>query len=220
MKTLTIEAYEYNELSDEAKAVALKNHQERCDRSSYVPWKDEIFESLKSVVEWADFKLMDWSIGPYSNSYIKVRHNNNEACEEFSGRRAFAYMENHFFGPLRLRWHGAKRWAMAKHNAAYRSCHAPSSTVRQCYCAGRVPPCPLTGVCFDEDFIDALMKDLREGATLKDAIEWLSNKAVELMEAECESQRSEEYFIEECSANAIVFDENGNIIDTTNHEEM
>lgn len=208
MKTFVIECYQYDELSDEAKKVALKKYQDEFNHNPFIPSMDEIMDSMKELIKSLDFKLRNYSIGAYTHSFLTAECE-NDSWKELSGRRAFAFVENHLFQHLRIPWKGKKRWEMAKYNAGYRSCHPPQSFVRQSYSAGRVPPCPLTGMCFDNDFIDHLMEKLREGYTVKEAIESLAEKASDLLENECESVRSEAYFIEQCNINDTTFNKDG-----------
>ncbi len=197
MKTLTIECFEYEELSDEAKAIALEEYQKQCDNDGDIPWMDEIMDSMKKLIEMMDFKLNKWSIGPYAYSYMNVE-GKNDSWEDLSGRRAFAFVENHLFQYLRIPWKGKKRWEVAKYKG---------------YSAGRVPSCPLTGVCYDDDFIDHLMNQLRDGSTIKEALESLATEASKLMELECENKRSKEYFIDHCVIDNTYFTEDGIEID-------
>lgn len=44
----------------------------QCRESSYVPWQDEIMDSLKAVISKCDAKLRAWQIGPWSPSYLTV----------------------------------------------------------------------------------------------------------------------------------------------------
>jgi hypothetical protein len=60
-----------------------------------------------------------------------------------------------------------------------------------------IHPCPFTGVCFDEDFIESLLKDIKQGESLGDAYQNLALVAGKLMESEIEQVNSEENFLEQ-----------------------
>ena len=76
------------------------------------------------------------------------------------------------------------------------------------YVNSRIPvdvDCPLTGVCFDTDFLEALETNLDRGDTLKVAIENLASTAQDLLAAEYENQQDVDYFIDYCEANDVEF---------------
>jgi hypothetical protein len=72
-----------------------------------------------------------------------------------------------------------------------------------------IKPCPFTGYCADDDFLDELRKDIKEGSTVKEAFEALADKARRMLENELDAQQSEEYFKEHADANDYEFTEDG-----------
>ena len=157
-----------------------------------IPWQHEIFDSLKSVCRACGVVVKDWSIGPHDGrSFIRCAFPRDE-LEAIQGRRAMAWLENNLTGPLR-------------------SPHGPATLRQRAYGhrVGRVPPCPFTGVCFDEDFLGHLRSVLREGRNLKDAFAGLAAVASELMERELDCATSEESFANECDFAQHLFTEHG-----------
>ena len=202
MKTNTVITYTATELKEQfpdAFASALERHRNSGDP---IPWQEEIFESLKACVERAGLKLRDWNLGLCNRSNgIKVEFP-QEGAEELSGKRAMAWLENNLLGELRISFTARDRWKLAKYN---------QGMSERYYIAGRVPPCPLTGYCADENYLEALTDAVRKGYTLKEAFLGLADTYVEILEVEYENWQSEEYFIEGCEANDVQFTEDGEL---------
>lgn len=191
MKTETINLYRYSELSDEAKERALDDWRAH---NYEINWQDELFDSLKTLIERSGFKLSDYSLG-LERSYIRLDMPDEIAVME--GPRAMAWIENNLLSNLRISPAQYKAKGYAKYGKAYR--------------VGCIKPCPFTGVCYDEDFLDSLLANIRQGYCLKDCYNWLANKYQELLDAEYEYQTSEEYIAETFEANDYHFTEDGTL---------
>lgn len=191
----TIRTYTATELREqfpEAFKVAFTNWSES---QTETPWSDEIVDSLKKLIEAAGLRLVDWNLGAYNRSnYIKVSFGGNDDVENLSGPRAIAWIENNLLADLRVPFTGAERWKLSRFGRAYR--------------AGSVKPCPFTGFFADDDYLEALLQEVRSGETLKDAFTGLADVAMRLMEAELEGM-DEDYFTEEAEANGYEFTETG-----------
>lgn len=189
-KRLLYTAHELKELFPEAFEKALKEY---ADSLSDIPWQDEAMDSLKAVFEKSGIKLTDWSIGSYNPSY--VRFDMGEAGE-LSGKRAFAWLENNLLSKLRMPWTGKRRTETRRYRSGYRP--------------GEVESCPLTGYCFDDDLIKALVDEVRSGSTLKEAYNNLADVTRKQFEAEWEYATSEEGFLGTSEANHYEYDRHGN----------
>ena len=177
MKTITV--YTPQELKEhfpDSFDRAYENFQSSVD---YIPWMDEIMESLKEVFKQSGINLIDWSIGVYDCSY--VRFDLEEDVGYLSGPRAMAWLENNLLGDLRIPWKGEKRTKVRKYGACYRP--------------GKISPCPLTGFCFDEDFLESLQENINDGMCLQDAYSNLADVARKAMELELAYMLSEDYFL-------------------------
>lgn len=155
------------------------------DGNNDIPWTDEIMDSLKALFKATNgVYLRDWSIDAYGYSYVRVEFNQDEAGD-LTGNRALAWLENNLLGDLRVnrsflsrvKQYSGKWYDFTKY--------------------GEIPSCPLTGVCFDEDYIESLLKSIKAGDTLKEAFENLADVASKLFQAEIEGQDSEENFLEQ-----------------------
>lgn len=206
MRTKIITIYKFNELSEEAKQKAITHYR---DHNDEIFWQDEILESLKTLFKFCDgVKLEDWSLG-LNNSYISVSFSNDET-EELTGKRAFAWVENNLFYKLRykagIKYQKERVWILdvVKH------CTNPKGVF--IYQIGYLKSCPFTGVCFDEDFIESLRNDIKNGCDLKTAFEGLATTYQKILNAEYDYQNSDEYISENLEANEYEYNEDGNKI--------
>lgn len=199
MRQETRTIYTAQELKENLPEAFEKAHRNFCSEQTTIPWDSELIDSLKGVFESAGIKLKDWAIdGICGHSVVKFEMDEN--VRELSGKRAFAWLENNLFFGLRIPFtplsrKESKRRELAQYGAYYR--------------AGMIKPCPFTGVCFDDDFIDALIEDIKSGGTLEMAFGHLAHKAGEIRAAEDEHQQTEDYFLDHADANEYEFDENG-----------
>lgn len=148
----------------------------------YFGWTDEIIESLKAVCEQAGVTIKDYSLGGWSG--YKWRFEMPEPCmwdadpyladrnalNYMSGTRALTWFENNILSYLRIPWVGKKRWDLAKYGKYYRP--------------GMVKPCPFTGYCADEDFLNSIVSDIKDGCTLGEAFQNLGRLAHKLIQQE------------------------------------
>jgi len=193
MREVTVKLYKFHELSDESKARALDKQREFVNKDTY--HMDEIVDSLKGLFKAAGVKLTDWSLGSY-NRYNHVDFDMGDAGD-LKGPRAMAWIENNLLAGLR---------------------HKAPVTVQQHkdykaygYTVGAVNECPFTGICYDMDFLDALLKDVKDGETLKDAFRGLADVCGKLIEDEHEYRLKDSSLIEDIEANDYEYTEDGEL---------
>jgi hypothetical protein len=196
----TIELYTPQELKEANPKGFEKAHQNYNYEDTEIPWQSEIVDSLKAIIKESGLALRDWSISGDcpSQSWLKVDMESDVA--NISGQRALAWLENNLLSDLRIpfipmftrfqlpdgSWtehQPTRRGELAQYGEYYRP--------------GMIKPCPFTGVCFDEDFIEALVKAVKDGDTLEDAYRGLAQVAGKLFEQEIEQAQSEETFLEQ-----------------------
>jgi hypothetical protein len=168
-------------------------------------WEDnytlsEIVSSLKKLINSTNYSIENWSIGE-NNSRIKLSRENTD---DFTGRRAFAWLENDLLVQFRIPYTLNK--AYLKYNQAF------TDKALRPYSPGKVKPCPLTGMCYDEDLITSLISSIHSGMTVRDSLLALADTAQELICKDIEFRSSEDYLIDEAWSNGIEFDEDGGII--------
>jgi hypothetical protein len=72
--------------------------------------------------------------------------------------------------------------------------------------------CPFTGVCYDDDCLDALKKSIRDGDTLREAFNSLGYEVARICAAESDHEAREDAFTERAAANGWEFYENGEMV--------
>ena len=194
MEQITI--YKFSGLSEEAQEKVLEYYRYKLTDVFGV---DEIIGSLKAVFEHCyDVSMKDYSIGSYEYN-IKIEFNSDDVAE-LSGVRAYTWLENNLFKYLRIS------------KAEYLKNRKDYFRYGKSYRIGCIKECPLTGMCYDEDFLDSLKADVLSDYTLKEAFENLAYVASKLIQTEEEFQSSDEYIAEHLEANEYRFLDSGNAI--------
>ena len=176
----TIEVYTPAELKERYPEGFEKAHSDYNYNNIEIPWSDDTIESMKQVFKAANIALRDWSIDGNNPCCSYVKFDIETATGELTGQRAIAWLENNLFWSLRTPW-GLKHI---------------KDRVRYKHPAGSISECPLTGYCADDDYLDALTKEILEGATIEESFQRLANVAGKILEGEIEYMESEEYFLE------------------------
>lgn len=192
-ETITLTYYKFHELSPAAQKRAIEDYRERYSEDAYP--LDEVMQSLKGIFEVAGIKLLNWSIGSY-NPHNYVRFDLGDA-ENLTGARALGWLENNLLSRLRIsrsEWLKRRRDYL-KYGRDYRQ--------------GKIRPCPITGICYDEDFLEDLQTSIKDGATLKDAFKGLADKAGQILDSEYEYRNSDAVIQETLEANEFEFTEDG-----------
>lgn len=183
MKTIETHIHSYNELSEQAQAKALDSLRERVE-TDYLG--KEMLASLKAVCEACNLRLLDWSFGAYCQNW-RVKLDSYNQAVLLSGPRALAWF-------LRvLIKHGYKR---PKH---FREMEFPGI-------------CGFTGVCYDEDVIETIWRELLDGETVARAFDQVAKTLCELWESEDDYARSNECILDYLDKDEEQFTESGELI--------
>lgn len=177
MRTQEITVYKFNELSDNGKENVLDTWR---SKGYPIDWIDEIFASYEAVKD-----------------LFNMHYEGEEMVAQFEGIRAYSWLENNFFGQLRIPFKGSKRKELAQFGAFYRP--------------GKIKPCPFTGYCSDEDFMDVLRDTINGGGCLSTIPRRLEEKYEEICQNEEEYQNTDAYIIDCIEANDYEFNEDGTI---------
>lgn len=213
MRTETIEIYTFEELDDAAKEKAISNY--RASRHEYA-WPEEWMDSLKAFAETIGVKLTDWSIGPYSHSYITWEFYNydtppNEAemmpGENMTGLRLRTWLINNWlpeFSSPKTYWiTGGRRGAIG-----------PGAKKRHSKIFVEYDQCSLTGYCGDYTLVNTILehiKDWDRGYTLRDIVKECMEEFISDYNSDMEHQDSDEYITEELIANEVEFTKDGEV---------
>jgi hypothetical protein len=212
VKQIVVSLYSYKELSKEAQERAFRDWlKEQEDSDPLEHSLSEMMASLHTLAELiSGSKGRDWSVGAYNQNYRYVLR--NEPLSEFYHRqnemdffaktpraksRRIAWWENNVLASLRITRKEWKEKKFYQYGASYQ--------------IGEVKPCPLTGVCYDEDLLEKA-KEL----FIDDAMSWcdvfnqLAKHLGIMAEGELEYLTSREYF-EEYEEGEEKYLENGEV---------
>lgn len=165
-------------------ARALDKHRDNVMNEDSAFYTEEIYDSMRNV----------WAAAGYSEG----RYGMDPDVAALTGKRAWAWFEHKLQEPYRIPWQGQLRRYYAQFGRYYRP--------------GMVPPCPFTGVSYDEDMLDDIRDTLRRGGTVGNALGNLRNVADRLADAELEYRCSEEAFLEDAEANNWEYTEDGEFV--------
>ena len=172
------------------------------DSQDEIFWMNETIDSLKALIKASGLYLRDWSLGTESyRSYINIDWELDVAI--LSGQRAMAWLENNLLSDLRIK-KNTKDYL--KYNNGY-----IEKSLRP-YSVGKIPPCPFTGYCADDTYLDSLIKDITNGCTLEEAYNNLAGVCSRMLENDLDNQNSEEYFLDHADVNQYQFTEDGQIV--------
>lgn len=205
-----IKVYSITEMKEkfpEAFEKMLEKYQRYCASDSYLPWQEEIMDSMKKTFKYAGATLNDWSISTGSPSYVKFTIPTywselaevDELVDDYEGQIAVDWLKDTF--DLKE----AERVAYQNHlgKTAYRWDFKKLN--------GEDWSCEFTGYCADHDFLESLFESVAcDGLNIKDAFRNLADVAAKLFENEEEYMMSEEYFLESCYDNFYTKD--GNLV--------
>jgi len=205
MKTIEIKVYSFDELSDEAKKFALDKYLE--DESFDWIWHDacntiKAFVDKQSIVETS---RESWLIPRFSVDYDELL--------ELSGIRLMKYFHNNYDFLFKRRYR--KHFDGHKNHRNIVNKIAPSTGNKYCFYYSSIfiddNCCPLTGVCYDDDFLRPIYEFLKspDNRNFRDIIEQCFKSLEKAINNEIEGNSTIESFSEHCDANDYQFLENG-----------
>lgn len=198
MKTITVNLYSFNELSEEAKQSAIESYRQTTLENDF-SWADEYIGTLKKAIPAFDYTLQDWSIDSLNAnaSTVKIKCDLSNEVEELEGNRLRTYLLNNYYNVLFER----------KHYGEYKGGKYPyySKIQKEITC------CPFTGFCGDEDFLQPMRAFINkpDSRTFTDLINDCIDNLLRALESDCESQLTDEYITETIEANDYTFEIDG-----------
>ena len=147
MRTETINIYKFNELSDSAKENAISNWRNHGDYA----WTDEWMDSLKTFCDLLGITIRDYSIGPYSHSYINWSYEPSYEFEltDIRGLRLRTWLINNWMPYFKKGkyYSGFDKWVDGKYHYKH----------RYSKCQFDYDNCPLTGYVGDMALIQPVL---------------------------------------------------------------
>lgn len=204
MKTIEINLYSFDELSDKAKRKALKEYIENED--FYFIW-DDAYETVKSFCKKTIIKT-------YQNSWLEPNFNNiDDSILNLTGVRLMKYFINNFdflYKPKYLKsYDDHKTHRMIKNIIALNTGNKYSLAYSNIQ---KETSYNLTGVCYDDVFLKPIYDFLQKPTKNKNFEDIISDCFYCLkksIENEIEYMQSMEYFAELCEMNNYYFTEQG-----------
>jgi hypothetical protein len=184
MTTITTQLYSYKELSPEAQARVITNKIRDAENDECLLefTSQEMLDSLKAVCEACNLRLVDYSFGIYCRNWnVSV---NNCMVNDLEGNRALAWF---------LRVLIDNGYARPKH---FRDMEFPGV-------------CGFTGVCFDEDIVECVWKELLDGRTVRKAFDQVAKMFCDTLENEYAYLTSKECIMDYLDEDADIYTEEG-----------
>ena len=204
MKTIEINLYSFDELSDEAKEKAMNKYYENED--FFYIWDD----AHKTVNAFC----YETSINTYNNSWLEPNLNNiDDNIINLKGVRLMKYFINNFDFLFKRKYlksfDGHKNHKMITNKTVQRNgnkyCFATSNIQKE-------TSCNLTGVCYDDDFLEPIytfIKNPKDNKNFEDIICDCFYCLKKSIENEIEANQTIESFAELCEMNDYYFTEQG-----------
>ncbi len=210
MKTITVNLYQFSELSEDAKEKVIENFR---DGNTDFWFLDEVRNSFDKFcdlfsIKWSQIDYQE----PYRNEYsIQL----DDCIKELSGQRLATYIWNNYKNDLFKRKYLKSFDGHKKHINIVN--HTAKGTRKE-YCnyyssLKKDNSCVLTGVCYDYDLLQPIY-DFLDKPTDTD-FETLLNDCIyslcHSVSSEIDYQNSDEAITETIEANEYYFDEDGNL---------
>lgn len=205
METIQVNVYSINELNDKAKQKAISDYNQ--DRDFQYIWND-----AHSTVEAF---CNQTGIKTGNRSWLEFNINNIEdSILELTGVRLMKYFINNFtflYKPKYLKHfdsHKTHKMVRNKEGRQGKEYSMAYSNIQE------VRDCNLTGVCYDESFLDPIynfISNPNKQDTFQDIISECFESLRKDIESEIEDRQSDEATIEEIEANDYKFTQDGKV---------
>lgn len=188
MRQEIIDIYEFHELSEDAKKVALEDWRNTNYEYGYA-WDSENQDTLKAFADL--FDLIQTRAGYFLKGDISIK--------QLTGIRLMAYLWNNYGHKL---YKGKYYSVNGVGSNAYRSRRSNCQIENNCV---------LTGYCIDDDILQPIYEAMKKpyNGDFDDLIADCVQSWKKAVEADKEYQDSEEYLLEHAAANKFEYYENG-----------
>ena len=204
MRTITMNVYKFDELSETAKRYARNTYRENACEDY-----DDYVLSIKAIGQVLGMRP-DWEISLCSHSYVEFKRNLDEEIEELTGVRALKWVWNNWIektlrGKVIGKLFPCEESKEHPAGLDYKRYHSKATLVYDC---------PFTGFYMDMALWGAyrkMQKNVKSGKenTVGDFLEELEYRLCKDWLSEIEYRDSDEYIDEVMEANDYEFYENG-----------
>jgi hypothetical protein len=169
-------------------AEELREHNPHGFDRAHDDYRQQVYSYTDHSDEWDSLRKFDEHVGfQRGRRYEDTTRGLGEA-HAFTGRRAWAWLENVVIGPLRVPWSPLTRYGWLSNDRLKHT--------RYHEWPGTVPACPFTGYYMDEVILDDLRDSIRGGLCVFDAVRGLEEAVQREVDASLEHQTTEEGFLE------------------------
>lgn len=208
MKTITINLYKFNELSEEAKKTAIDKYRNKHDNYFYY---DEIIESVKKLIDLFNLKT--------GNTYTDLRYSHiDDTILELSGVRLYKYILNNYGSKLFTPKYKKMIDREVKSKAYICKVNTSKRTGEEytfLYDKQKTDnSCVLTGVCFDDDILKPVYDFLKNPTNSTNFIDLISEIEAAIQKCFDSTEQwlnSDEFITEEIENNEYDFTEAGEV---------
>lgn len=221
MKTVEINLYKFDELSERAKQKAIETY--RSNNSDYF-WADENRQTLEKFAEIFPINIRDWSYGGRGEGvYFSFTCDDN--IEELTGQRLATYIWNNYKSDLfKGKYYHSQNFGLTDHKLIHRrvkstqitnNCPNKGKWSNSYYSAITLEnSCVLTGYCMDDEILNPIYEFLNkpiENISFRDLLENCFDSWVTACNSDYEYQNSDEYISETLADNDCDFEKDGSI---------
>lgn len=221
MKTIEVNLYSFNELSDKAKERAMSDY---LSNGFEYHWMKENIETLNKFADLFDIKIVNYYLSS-DRCDVRYRLSQNDNILELKGIRLLKYLMNNFgsdlfkpefrsMGKLGLTDKPIKH-KRVKSSLITANCPNKGKYSNSYYSAiSKNNSCVLTGYCIDDDILQPIYNFLKKpckNTSFEDLIHECIGSFETAVKQDCEYQESEEYIAEHFEVNNYEFTEDGEI---------
>ena len=203
MKTITINLYKFDELSEKAKQTAIDKYRNKHDNYFYY---DEIIESVKKLIDLFNLKT--------GNTYTDLRCSHiNDTILELSGVRLYKYILNNYGKELFTPKYKKSIDREVKSKAYICKVDTDYKGEKYTFLYDKQKTdnsCVLTGVCFDDDILKPVYDFLKKptnNTNFEDLISEIETAIQKCFDSTEQWLNSDEFITEEIEANEYYFTE-------------
>ena len=207
MKTITINLYKFDELSEKAKQTAIDKYRNKHDNYFYY---DEIIESVKKLIDLFNLKT--------GNTYTDLRCSHiNDTILELSGVRLYKYILNNYGKELFTPKYKKSIDREVKSKAYICKVDTDYKGEKYTFLYDKQKTdnsCVLTGVCFDDDILKPVYDFLKKptnNTNFEDLISEIETAIQKCFDSTEQWLNSDEFITEEIEANEYYFTEAGEV---------
>lgn len=213
MKTIELKLYEFDELSEKSKQIAIEHY--RNVNNEYF-WADDNKSSMEKFAEIFPIKITHWCYGERGEG-VSFHFTARDEVEELSGWRLVSYLWNNYKNELfKGKYYGdAHVKKIIRHNRIKNPKDYKNGNFGNPYYSAITldNSCVLTGYCMDNDILGPIYDFMNkaDNRTFKDLLDDCFSAWITACNEDVEYQDSDEFISEELQSSDDLFTEDGKV---------